>query len=84
MYAPVVVLASLMRFTRKPVTNGISGNGQSLKGYGIINIIICDSMEDPEISEEYKKRLAMIRKEVRDGKYTDYKDTEELAKELGL
>ncbi len=39
---------------------------------------------DPEISENYKKRLAMIRQEVKEGKYTDYENTEELAKKYGL
>lgn len=37
-----------------------------------------------EISSDYKKRLETIRKAVNEGQYTEYKDTDELAKKLGL
>ncbi|MEN4007336.1 MAG: hypothetical protein PQ964_08290 [Methanobacteriaceae archaeon] len=37
-----------------------------------------------EISEEYKKELSEIREEVKKGKFTKYKDIQQLSKDLGL
>ncbi len=39
---------------------------------------------DPRISDTYKKRIIAIREEVKEGKYTDYENIEELAKDIGL
>jgi hypothetical protein len=40
--------------------------------------------EEPEISEEYKKKLVKIRDEVKKGKATKYKDVKHLARDIGL
>ncbi|HEY0196295.1 MAG TPA: hypothetical protein VGC02_01860 [Methanobacterium sp.] len=37
-----------------------------------------------QISNKYKKRLKLIRKEVKEGKYSRFSNTRELAKKIGL
>lgn len=37
-----------------------------------------------QLSENFKKELEEVREEVKKGKFTKYKNTKELAKELGL
>jgi len=37
-----------------------------------------------QISNKYKKRLELIRKEVKEGKYSRFSNTRELAKKIGL
>lgn len=39
---------------------------------------------EPQLTEDFKKDLARVRKEVKEGKFTRYNNAKELADELGL